>query len=195
MCTRDTTVPGRRQTGISLIELIISIVIIGIAVTGALAVFNESMRGSVDPMRRKQAIAVAESLLEEIMLQPFTYCDPDDPQGATATASIVNPTTGCSAGMAQATGPTAGELRGDAAAPFDNVIDYSGFNMTGISSIDDVGTVILANYRAEVTITPESVGGVPNEASLRIDVRVISPPVSPTVDVTLTGYRMRYAPN
>jgi MSHA pilin protein MshD len=202
MCTREATIRNRRQAGISLFELILFIVVIGVGLAGILSVFVTSATRSADPMVRKQAIAVAESLLEEVMLQPFTYCDPDDPGAATATASSV--LGGCSTAAAVQDGArTAGESRGSASDPLDNVWDYSGFTMTGITSIDDVATVLLPNYRATVTVTAVTMNtspvvaglAVPSPEALRIDVQVVSPPVSPTVDITLTGYRTRYAPN
>ena len=53
------------------------------------------MRDSLNPMIRKQMTAVAESLLLEILRQPFTYCDPDDPAAISATS-----TAGCTGGAA-----------------------------------------------------------------------------------------------
>ena len=78
-----------RQLGISLIELIMFMVIVSVGLVGILSVMNITSRASADPMLRKQAIAIAESLLEEITLQPFTFCDPDDANAATATNSTV----------------------------------------------------------------------------------------------------------
>ena len=60
-----------RQRGISLIELIIFIVIVSVALTGILLVMDQVTRHSADPLIRKQAIAIAESLLEEIELQDY----------------------------------------------------------------------------------------------------------------------------
>jgi len=74
----------RAEHGISLIELIVFIVIVGIAVAGVVGALSMATRSSADPMIQKQALAIAEALLEEVQLQPFTYCDPDDPNAASA---------------------------------------------------------------------------------------------------------------
>lgn len=66
---------SRQQLGASLIELVITIVIISIALVGILGVVNLSVRHSADPVVQQQAIAIAESYLEEILLLPVT--DPD----------------------------------------------------------------------------------------------------------------------
>ncbi len=76
MCTRH------RQLGISLIELIMFIVIVSVALAGILLVLNVTTKSSADPLVHKQALAIAESLLEEVELMPFTYCDPDDVNAA-----------------------------------------------------------------------------------------------------------------
>ena len=62
------------QRGISLIELIMFIVIVSVALAGILLVMNVTTKGSADPLVHKQALAIAESLLEEVELMPFTYC-------------------------------------------------------------------------------------------------------------------------
>ena len=62
------------------------IVIVGAAVAGIIGMIGIATKSSADPLIRKQALSIAEAMLEEVRLQPFTYCDPDDPSAATATA-------------------------------------------------------------------------------------------------------------
>src|SRR5256885_5168247 len=59
----------RAEHGISLIELIVFIVIVGIAVAGVVGALSMATRASADPMIQKQALAIAEALLEEVQLQ------------------------------------------------------------------------------------------------------------------------------
>lgn len=66
MCTNR-----RRCTGFTLIELIIFIVVVSAALAGILSVMNTSVKNSADPLVRKQTIAIAESLLEEILLKDY----------------------------------------------------------------------------------------------------------------------------
>ncbi|MDH5594067.1 MAG: prepilin-type N-terminal cleavage/methylation domain-containing protein [Gammaproteobacteria bacterium] len=61
--------------GFSLVELVISIVIISVALTGVLMIMNRTAVSSADPMIRTQVTAIAQSYLEEIMLR--NYSDPD----------------------------------------------------------------------------------------------------------------------
>jgi len=65
----------RRRAGFTLVELVIAIVVIGIAASGVLLVMNYTTAHSADPMIQHQAVAIAEAYLEEILLQP--YSDPD----------------------------------------------------------------------------------------------------------------------
>jgi len=60
------------QTGVTLIELILSMVIISIALVGILAVMNLTAAHSADPVVQHQAVAIAESYLEEITLQAYS---------------------------------------------------------------------------------------------------------------------------
>lgn len=65
-----------RQRGFTLIELIIFIVIVSAGLAGILSVMNTVVKSSADPMVRKQAMALADSILEEILLKSV-----DDPDG------------------------------------------------------------------------------------------------------------------
>ncbi|WP_296509996.1 prepilin-type N-terminal cleavage/methylation domain-containing protein [Rhodoferax sp.] len=67
---------ARRQTGFTLVELIVFIVVVGVGLAGILSVMDTSVKSSADPMIRKQAIAIAESVLEEVLQK--AYVDPDD---------------------------------------------------------------------------------------------------------------------
>jgi MSHA pilin protein MshD len=79
----------QRARGSSLVELIMFIVIIGIAVAGVLGAMSLSTRASADPLIQKQALAIAEAYLEEVLAMPFTYCDPDDVDAASATSAWI----------------------------------------------------------------------------------------------------------
>lgn len=68
-----------RQSGGTLIELVIAIVIISISVSAILMALSTSLAQSADPMIRHQAVSIAEAYLEEIALKPFA--DPDGVDG------------------------------------------------------------------------------------------------------------------
>lgn len=200
MCTRRIC-QRLTQRGVTLVELVVFIVVVSVGVVGLLTVGGSVVRGSADPMNRKQALAVAQSLLLEITQQPFTYCDPQD-----AAAISASSTSGCTGGAANsqdkggaafpapgAPSPTpVGEIRGDAANPYDNVADYAGYQASGA---DVTGVAELVDLTASVTIS--RVGGsgawaaLPLDAVLQIVVRV----TGRGEDVSLTGWRVRYAPN
>jgi MSHA pilin protein MshD len=74
-----------RQSGVTLIELIISIVVIAIAIGGVLGVLSASVGRSADAMVMSQAVAVAEAYLEEITLRSF-----DDPDGVDPEANRID---------------------------------------------------------------------------------------------------------
>jgi len=61
--------------GFSLIELIFFIVIVSVALAGVLQVMQITSRASADPIVRKQALALAESVLQEVLQK--AYADPD----------------------------------------------------------------------------------------------------------------------
>ncbi len=195
------TQSGVTQSGVTLVELIVFIVIVSLAVVGVLKTLEITGRSSVDPMVSKQALSIAESLLNEIEQQPFTYCDPDDANASTSTSIA-----GC-AGISQdnnggSLGPVPNtETRYSNTNPFDNVADYNGFTMPDASCSgiclagDNVPLPNLTGYSATVTIS--RVGNIAPfaltaDAILKITVDVTGPA---NTKVKLTGYRVRYAPN
>ena len=77
-----------RQKGFTLIELIIFIVVVGAGVAGILSVMNTVVKSSADPVVRKQAVALADSILEEIAQK--AYSDPDGAQGNETTRETMD---------------------------------------------------------------------------------------------------------
>lgn len=176
-----------RQRGLSLIELVIFMVVVSAALAGVLRIFIQATSASADPMLRRQALAIAESLMEEVQLMPFTFCDPDDANVDTATSSA-----GCASSV-EALGPEAGENR-FATPQFDNVNDYNGYTMSGIVDITNTAVAGLSGYSASVAVAPAALNTITAGSgdALRITVSVNAPG---GISVTLDGYRSRHAPN
>ena len=149
--TRNTE-PGtrnperRKSRGFSLVEQVMFIVIVGAAVAGIIGVITVTTRSSADPMVRKQALAIAEAMLEEVQLQPFTYCDPDDPGAATADA----------AGAALAIGTIASA----SANGSNSTLDVTGVNLSGKNAV-----VVFVGYANSSLQTVTSVVIDPGGAS------------------------------
>ena len=186
-CRLSASGSARRARGLSLIELILFIVVVSAALAGVLSVFLPATTASADPMLRRQALAIAESLMEEVQLMPFTYCDPDDANIETAASSA-----GC-ASLVQGIGPNSGETR-FGPVQFDNVADYHGYAMNGIVDITNNAVSGLASFSATVAVATTTLGSI-NAASgdaLRITVTVTGPG---STSVVLDGVRARQAPN
>ncbi len=181
------------QRGLSLIELLVFIIVVGVAVTGVVSVYSLNARSSVDPVIRKQAVAIAESLLDEVLSKPYTYCDPDDPNADTAAnAAACTSAEGMGPEVAQ------GETRYSAANPFDNVNDYDTFSMVGIADIDGNNVIGLEIYTATVQVQPVPdfngiVPAVPGDNETLLVTVTVNAPGNQTL--SLSGYRTRYAPN
>lgn len=181
--------PARQAVrGLSLIELIVFIVVLSAALAGVLQVFTQATAHSADPAVRRQALAIAQSLLEEAQLMPYTYCDGDDANVATATSAA-----GC-AGAADAGGPEAGEGR-FAVPQLDHVNDLHGYTMTaGIVDITNTPVPGLSAYSASISVAPAALHGISAASgdALRITVTVSAPG---GVSLSVDGYRSRHAPN
>jgi MSHA pilin protein MshD len=76
----------RREQGATLIELIVSIVVVAIAVTSVLGLLTSNVVRSADAMVLEQAVSLAEAYLEEIAFKPFA--DPDGADGEPARAAF-----------------------------------------------------------------------------------------------------------
>ncbi|GLQ33506.1 prepilin-type N-terminal cleavage/methylation domain-containing protein [Litoribrevibacter albus] len=136
-----------RSHGMTLVEMVIAIAVAGIAVAALAAAFSSIVTRTADPMIQTQAQVAAESLMEEILLKPFS-----DPSSGT-------------------TCPSAPANRQD----FDNVCDYNGYSSVGI--VDQTGTSVsgLENYSVSVSTTLSAFSSIPSADALLVTVTVTSP--------------------
>jgi MSHA pilin protein MshD len=163
MCT-----DRRRSRGFTLVEVILTIVIVAIALASVMSVFVVTTRHSADPMVTQQAQFIAEAYLEEILRQKFF--DPD--------TDIV------------CTGTTTGESR----ATYDNVCDYELLadnppkNAFG-GSLTDLSAYSVAVTVSNSGLTLNNINNTGAVRVLRVDVTVTGPN---STSITLSGYRTNY---
>ncbi len=72
---------ARSSRGFTLFEIVLLIAVVAAALVGVLLVFQSTVASSADAQVRKQALAIAEALLEEVLLASY---DPLPGTGARA---------------------------------------------------------------------------------------------------------------
>ena len=118
--------PRQRAAGFTLVEMIVAIVIISVGLTGVLLAFSTAVKSSADPLIHKQMLAVAEEMMEEILLKPY----------AVSGTKPANTRRSCGAASSR-TG-------------FDDLRDYDGYQTTGICDIDGMTVAGLDAYNVGV---------------------------------------------
>ncbi len=166
-----------RQRGLTMIELIIFIVIVSVAVVGVLQVIALNTARSADPIRQKQALAIAEGLMNEIRSAGMALCDITDPNYGAI------PAVPCT--VTDNVGPEAGNT----ARPFDNVNDYvTVYGTPRAYAADAAGNAFPAGYTATVTISQSNpFNGVAAGATSLISIAVTYGGSS----TVLASYRIR----
>jgi MSHA pilin protein MshD len=150
---------NNRQAGVTLVELIISIVVISIALVGIFTVINLTSSTSANPVVQYQAIAIAESYMEEILLQ--AYCDPAGPCTTQATL---------------------GSESDEGRATYDDVDDFNGLSDSGAQNSQGKPIALLSAYVVKVKVFEEAVAGLP----AKVITVTVTGPGTPKFD--LTGY-------
>ena len=140
MFTEQTTC-RQHQLGLSLVELIMFIIIVSVGIAGILLVMNVSVKSSADPMLRKQAVAMAEAILDEVLAKDY-----------------VNPAVG---GFTESTPSTC-----PGRPQYDDVDDYNCFSgapatavISGTNTLGATSIVALSSYSATVSVAPVVVSG------------------------------------
>ena len=162
-----------QQGGLSLIELIVFIVIVSVGVAGILSVLNLTVAKSADPMLRKQTLAVAEAMMDEILAKDYQN-DPADPNNSSATL-----------GCTPATAPSCGVNTVLDRPNYNDVDDFNGWNQTGVYQLDGTLASILGTYTVAVAVAATTLNGV---AAKQVTVTV----TGDTETIVLFGFRTNY---
>lgn len=151
-----------RYSGFTLLEIIVTLVVVGIAATTLMSVFSSTVRTSADPMIQQQAVSIAEAYMEEISLMAF-----EDPQG----------------------GETGGAEAGESRPTYDDVRDYNGLIDNG--AVDQNGNLItgLEGYTISVSVSGNALNGIAASDSLLISITVNHAVIG---NLVLSGYRVNY---
>ncbi|MDX1453642.1 MAG: prepilin-type N-terminal cleavage/methylation domain-containing protein, partial [Oleiphilaceae bacterium] len=154
----------RRQRGVTLVELVISIVIISIAMVAVLNSFSFSISQSADPLWRNKTLKLAQLYLDEILAKNY-----DD---ATPVGGLPEVTSPSCIGL----GPEAGETR----ATYNDVDDYNGtVDMPPVSlvgSLDSSYNSYIVSVKVECDgNTVGATGGTPDNHAKKISVEVTPP--------------------
>ena len=171
-----------RSTGVTLIELVIIIVVIGVGLIGLMAVILNVTARSTDPAIQQQAHAIAQAYMEEILSQPF--CDPND-FATDCPAMCTTNACSCSGSTVPGGGP-------ESRSTYDDVCDYNVISGEAASDINGPITA-LADY--SVTVSVDDSGTAFNGLSyaggevVRIQVDVQH---SNGFETSLTSYKANY---
>jgi MSHA pilin protein MshD len=154
--------------GFTLIEIIVTIVVLAIAGTTLLSVFTSTARTSADPMIQQQAISIAEAYMEEIVLKSFS-----DPRNADVPP--VN--------------ETGGSESGETRVNFNDVQDYNDLLDTKVRDQNNNEISSLEGYTVVVTVAEKELHGIDEKVSLFINITVTHSAISP---ITISSYRTKY---
>lgn len=151
---------SRRMAGVTLVELVIAIVIMGVALAGLAAAFTRANQASADPVVTQQMLAIGEGMMEEVLLKPFTVTANDV---ATPARNQFN------------------DVR-----DYDPTDDASpGYSSAGIRNIDGDPVAGLEGYGVSVRINQVALNGIPAADALRVIVTV----TRGDRQLALTGWR------
>lgn len=98
------------SAGVTLVELVITIVIIGIGIAGLAGAFATLVGRGADPLDQARAVALAQLYMDEIITKPFAHS---------------SPVGGGVVGSCTIDGAEAGETR----ITFNDVDDYNGITL------------------------------------------------------------------
>ena len=157
----------KTETGFSLIETIIAIVIISIAVTGVMIVFVQNIQEGARPFLDTKSIQIGQSMMDEILLKRF---DEDTPLGGgrinTALSNI---------------GTEGGE---SGRTDFDDLDDYNGYSdgVPGEPLQNELGNDISSGFQGfsrsvvvEFYKPADAPAGIPTNDYKRVRVQITGP--------------------
>lgn len=130
-----------RLRGFTLVEMIVAIVILGVGMAGLLLTFSTVSRHNADPVIAKQMQALAEELMEEVMLKPYSN-------------AVVNAApSGC------------------ARDTYNDVSDYDNYATSGsVCDIEGTTIASLNGYSVDIDVTVAALSGIADAKKITVTV-------------------------
>ena len=152
---------GFRNSGATLVELVITIVIISVAIAGVVGAFALISGRNADPLNQTRAVALAQIYMDEILSRRY---DEDTPIGGTPRVML----TGCPIGL---------ETGENSRTDYDDVDDYNVIANAAPENAD--GAPLIADYdNFQVTVTVQCAGdeiGLSVNEAKRINLTINDP--------------------
>lgn len=148
----------RSHQGVTLIELIITIVILGITLASIMSILSSGFSRSADPLWQSKAVELMQAYMDEIIAMRF---DGTTPLGGGAIA-----------------GPCTISSDGQARTAFDDVDDYNGLDEQPPMLISGVTlNQYYSDYRVQINVAcaGTEVGLPSNDFAKRITITVTGP--------------------
>jgi MSHA pilin protein MshD len=157
-----------KQSGVTLVELVISIVILSIAIVAVLNSFSYSIRHSADPLWRNKSLKLAQLYLDEILAKNY---DQSTPVGGMPV--IVEPSC-------VSLGPDIASGVNETRETYNDVDDYHGITNVVPSSLTGNLDSSYADYRITINVKCDgssvgATGTTPNNHAKKITV-IVTPP-------------------
>jgi len=125
-----------KQSGLTLIELVITIVVLGIALSALVSALTTGIGRSAQPMWEGKALELSQAYLDEILAKKF---DDTTPLGGGQVLLAASPCTQSSEGQAR--------------AMFDDVDDYHGVSDAPPLLTDSgISMARYSNYQVDITV-------------------------------------------
>ncbi len=170
-----------RQAGASLIELIVTMVIMAIVLTGIAVVFFATVKQTPEPVIDTRAAELGQAYLDEILTKRY---DAHAGEGGIPRCNSTDPgATPCSTTL----GPEPGETR----ATYDDVDDYNGLDESPPRGAQGAVLPGYAGYRVQISVVyaGTGLGLASNQDAKRITVTITSPLGTHLV---FSAYRVNY---
>lgn len=178
----------QKQRGVTLIELVICIALLGIAASAMLTAFGNMMAASSDPLWHNKSLKLGQLYLDEILAKAY---DESTPLGGLPAFTAID----CTARGPDDGSGGADEIdEGNDRELFDDVDDYDGVAdkppLSLIGNLDDS----YLNYSVKVTVecAGTSVGASVDNQAKKITVHIVAPNQDPDRPMVFSAYKGNY---
>jgi len=180
-----------RQGGFSLIEMVVTIVVMAVVLGGVALVFYDTVRKSPEPLLNIRAAALGQAYLDEILTKRY-----DEHSGQGGIPRCNSSDAGaqpCSATLGPDASPT-NAANPESRTEFDDVDDYNGLDES--PPVDALGNVRTgyAGYRVRVKVAYAGTGanglGLANLQDAKLITVTVTSPMGD--DMVFSAYRVNY---